>query len=160
MKNNNKSILIRDKSSNIGAVYRSTNIRDLKKSDVVRVNKEYHSKKVVENTEIANPLRFVLGFIALILLFITLFRLTGNIGNGEPLTFTGFLDYLSGLDFGQVNWNLANVSITDDWGILNPLRTVINFMLGGFNFVLTIISALINVVVFLFNIAKFIFVGA
>lgn len=107
-----------------------------------------------------NPLKFVLGFILLSILFVALFRMTGNIGSGQPLTFTGFLEYLSSLDFGSVNLSIANVSLTDDWGIFNGFRNFINLLLGAFNFMLTITSALVNVVIFLFNIFKFIFIGA
>lgn len=118
--------------------------------------------KSTVNTELSsfNPLKFVLGFILLAILFIAIFRLTGNIGSGTPLTFTGLLEYLSTLNFDTVNLNISNVSLVDDWGLFNPLRNFINLILGGFNFALSITSALINVVIFLFNIFRFIFIGA
>lgn len=146
------------KDNNFTTKYIVSDLRSRQSFTSVKELKKFQNH--VDNTEVTNPLKFVLGFVVLILLFLTLFRMTGNIGDGTPLTFSSFLEYLSTLDFGQVNFNLANISIVTDWGIFNFLREFINFLLGGVNFALTITSALINIVVFLFNIAKFIFIGA
>lgn len=146
------------KDNNFTTKYVISDLRSRQSFTSVKELKKFQNH--IDNTEFANPLKFVLAFLALIILFITLFRITGNIGDGTPLTFTSFLDYLSTLDFGQVNLNLANISIVTDWGILNFLREFINFLLAGANFALTITSALINIVIFLFNIANFIFIGA
>lgn len=146
------------KKNNYTTKYVVSDVKTRKSFTSVKDVKKFQNH--VDNTEVANPLKFVLGFILILILFISFLRMSGNIGDGTPLTFAGFLEYLSNLQFGQVDWNLANISIVQDWGIFNPLRELINLMLGGFNFVLTIVSVLINVVVFLFNIAKFIFIGA
>lgn len=106
-----------------------------------------------------SPFRIVFAIIMVLIIVVSLLRLTGGIGSGNALTFTGFLDYLSTLDFNSVDFNILKLTLDGGWGAFDFIRVFINFTLSFWNFCVTICQVLINVAVFVFNIGKWIFVA-
>lgn len=124
------------------------------------VNKEYNTKdiKYVNVRTAEGGVDIIsrgLGIVLFVLLFMNLFY--GALGHTEPLTFTGFFEYMSNFNFDVSSFTNIDMTIYSDWGLFNFLRDFINQFTGILSLSLTIMGLLGFVVVFLFRIVAFFF---
>lgn len=77
--------------------------------------------------------------------------------NGDTLTFTSFLQFLSeqGQNFNFVSF--VDYSITSDWLVFNFLRDFLNIFIQIFNVAIYLSKLFIQLIVFTFNFVKFLF---
>lgn len=62
-------------------------------------------------------------FLVVIIFIINVFRV---VNGSKDVSFTGFLNWLSNLNFKGVTINISDYKIGDDWGLFNGLRDFFN----------------------------------
>lgn len=123
----------------------------------VKSAKIYHKKPItVAQHRFGIVLRLLL-VISFLILFVALFWRTRNSSN--PLTFTGFLEFLSGLNSADVNFSVSKFTIEQSWGILNPLRKVFNVVATFLGVIGWLGVNVYNVAMYLIQFIQFLFAG-
>lgn len=89
-------------------------------------------------------------FTAFLIFFITMFAVNifRTFGGSTPVTFTGFLDFVSNTKPLIPNWVVGSHAIDGDWWILDGLRLFFNIIINAFDFLLWIGSQAINLVTY------------
>lgn len=123
----------------------------------VKSAKIYHKRPVTVFQHRFGIVFRLLLVISFLILFIALFWLTRNTAN--PLTFAGFLEFLSGLNSVDVTFSISQFSISGNWGVLDFLRNFFNVFATFLGVIAWLGVNVYNVAMYLIQFIQFLFVG-
>lgn len=123
------------------------------KVHVNSVNKAYRDMNVRRYGVLFRLFGIALGFMLLVMLS---WRLRGS---DTTLTFTGFLDWLSGLNSVEVPYSFTEITIGGDWGPFDVIRNFLQMFLSVMSVVVWLFANLVNVCLYLVSFLQFLFLG-
>lgn len=106
--------------------------------------------------------RFVLLIFSLFMFVICLVSVARDLSNSPQTSdypFEEFVQYLSDAPKIEANPEFIDFTITDDWGLLEPVKILINFTIGTLNFVAYLGQCVANAVVYIVYFVRYIFLG-
>lgn len=102
---------------------------------------------------------FRVVFTSFLIIFVSMFviNIFRSTASSTPVTFTGFLDFVSNTQPLIPNWSFASGGVGGDWGLFEGFRYLINFVYSGLRFVAWLGTQAINVVAYLGQFLAFVF---
>lgn len=102
--------------------------------------------------------KIILRVLLIVSVCLVLLALIRTINGGTPVTFSGFLEYVSNCpNITSRAW--LDYTIYADWGVFNFLRDFLNIFTSLFSVLLYVFANLVQIVLYVGYFVSFIFVG-
>lgn len=123
-----------------------------------------HGRGIEKTVDIDSINGKTVGFVVRIFFIITLVILFISIlwrvrGGQTNLTFTGFLDWLSNLNYVDIDLSFVNMRIGGDWGWFDFMRNFLNIFASVFGVICWLFGNLLNVCLYVLDFLRFLFIG-
>lgn len=128
-------------------IQRAKHVNQIKQANLQR---ELSQRRFVKSQTTSKFTRFLFGSLQILLLiFLIVVIIKKTYGGGEPLTFTGFLDWLSNREDISINIDVTQIGVSGDWGIFNWLRVYFDFMAKSAAVIAWLSANVVNILLFL-----------